>query len=221
MIDFIECEELARCYKRGVVPNRTVDENHTCVIDTSTGKVIGSIEEFRKITENLLKSRFNILIGNESAFDLLFECKECGTVIWSGTDHRLDPNLKCPHCAGYETTLPYWTLDDIAKDPDKELDVAIVKEHSEYLEADQKRYHEKRLHDWEYWKKVGKKWTFVLTVHSVFYTGKKDLTLHMWKTNADYDERREIIIPLTFAGMYNLWIYPHTKKAKEADKLPF
>lgn len=220
MIDFIECEEIARYYERGIISNRTLDKSRTCVVDTNTGKVVGTVEEFRKITENLLNSRFNIRIGNESSFDLLFECKECGTFIWGGVDHRLDPFLKCPHCAGYQTLLPYWTVEDIATDYDKELEIAIILEHSEYLEADQKRYHEKQLHDWEYWKRVGNKWTVAFTVHSYYYTGLKDLTFHMFKTNQGLD-KDEIIIPLTLSGMYNKWIYPHTKKAKEANKLPF
>lgn len=220
MKDFIECEEIARCCERGMIANRTIDESRTCMIDVHTGKIAGTVEEFRRATENLLNSRFNILFGVDSAFDLLFECKKCGTYIWGGTDHRLDPHLQCPHCAGYETLLPYWTKEEVDTDDNKTLDIAIVKEQSEYLEADQARYHEKCLHDWEYWKKVGPKWTMVLTVHSVYYTGLKDLTFHLFRTRDGIDDN-EIVIPLTFAGMYNRWIYPHTRKAKETDKLPF
>jgi hypothetical protein len=179
------------------------------------------IEKYRQEIEENLTKRFEILFGVDDVNDLVFRCRHCDTIIWGGVDHRFDPHLECPHCKGYKTSLPYWTYDEICLDWDKELDLIAVMEHSEYVEATRKRYSETRLHDWEYWKKDGKKWCAALTVKSVYYSGKYGLTLHLWRRKNDYGKIKEIIIPLSPEAIYDRWIYPHTKKGKSETQLPF
>ncbi len=201
-MNFIECEDVIRYCER-------------------TGKIFPTDTElYRQTVEAGLKERFKILFGVEDAYDLVFVCNHCDTIVWGGVDYRLDPDLECPHCKGYKTNLPYWTYEDICNDYEKEVDFITVLEHSEYVEATRKRYEEKGLHDWEYWKKDGKKWIFATTVKSVYHSGRRGLTLHIWKKDDTY-RHDEIVIPISADAIYDRWIYPHTKKAKEANKLPF
>lgn len=219
MHNFIHCDDIIRYYERKNFGKHTIDDSHQYVINAKTKKAVGTVEDFRVIAEHLLNSRFEVYYGVEDAFDLVFKCKDCGSIIWGGVDERFDPYLKCPHCSGYNTNLPYWAGDEVARDEEKQIDLAIVMEHSEYVDATNTRYREEGLYDWEYWRREGKKWNMATTVQSFYYSGKRGLTLYIWKKeNSRHDGLR---IPLSWKSVYDLWIYPHTKKAKEASKLPF
>lgn len=216
MKGFIENEEVVR-YFLSNNEHQVLDSSRQNLLDRETETILCSVEEFRKDTEDLLSSRFDVFFGIDDAKDLVFRCKECDTIIWGGTDHRFDPHLYCPHCGGYHTWLPYWTLDDLWSDKQKQRELDCVIEHSRYVEYSHARYDRKKLYDWEAWSYSGNKWHVTLAVKSMYYTGLKGLSLHIGKVG----ERTKIVVPLSWSAIYDKWIYPHTAEAKEFAKLPF
>lgn len=117
-----------------------VSEDKTRIIDKATGEDVCSMDTLVDVMRDKMHCNFEVVYSCHPTLEVVYRCKECGTVIFASDDEYYDPNLRCPTCGEYKTWFKFWTADDITKDEKKrEAIKAYEAMQREQVEAD-KRY---------------------------------------------------------------------------------
>lgn len=161
----------------------------------------------------------------------VIRCRECGTVIFSSDDEwDFDPHLCCPTCGGYETSFKYWTKKEIDSDPEKKQYIEFLEEETKEEAEAYERYKKRGLRDNQRfvkkWMSRDKKHLFIFS-HLCDGWGKKNvkkrryLELEIYnrdENGAGYVLEKSYKLPINLYAFYIFWVFPHTKKYKEARK---
>ncbi len=140
----------------------SVDENNN-VIDKSDGHTVCTLKSFTQLYREAAHCDFESVYYCHGTLQNTIRCRECGTVIFATDDvWGYDPNLCCPTCGGYETSLEYWTAEEIAGDEKKKNTIAMLEQmQQEQIEADKRYVQRGNKYDWQIWKgrlKIGKRY---------------------------------------------------------------
>ena len=140
----------------------SVDENNN-VIDKSDGHTVCTLKSFTQLYREAAHCDFESVYYCHGTLQNTIRCRECGTVIFATDDvWGYDPNLCCPTCGGYETSLEYWTAEEIAGDEKKKNTIAVLEQmQQEQIEADKRYVQRGNKYDWQIWKgrlKIGKRY---------------------------------------------------------------
>ena len=122
-----------------------------------TGKYFCSVDEFLNASRKVAHCDFEVIYEEHATLDVVYRCKECGTVIFSGDDiERYDPNLICPTCSGDDSHCgtDYWNKEMIDSDVDKRNCINWMLEETARKEEMYKRMKSRGgLYDWQRWVK--------------------------------------------------------------------
>lgn len=201
-----------------------LDKENDLLLDSDTGEKVCDVDTFVRVLRKNNHCDFEVIYSEHVSLQTVYRCNQCGTVIFGGDDERFDPNLKCPDCGNYKTSLEFWTGEQIKKDPEKQkaIDCFIQaqKDMDECYERMERRH---GLYDWEIWQKkyYGKKhfFEFSLECCNLFRSGLKGLNFRITHGIKDADRVSYICknffrIPLSLYSIYLQWIFPifHRKK---------
>lgn len=207
-----------------------LNEDKSGLVASDTGEYICSIDTYAQHLREKLHCDFEVIYDEHVSLQVVYRCKECGTVIFARDDEDYDPNLSCPTCGGYNTYFEYWTKEDIDSDESKQKSIEGMQMMQKYMNESAKRRKERGLNDWEIWKREVQfknyRMTFALECCNLFDGKKglariKGLNLHIirWEKDNDgigYIGKKYTRIPLSPYSVYINWILPHTKKYKES-----
>lgn len=207
-----------------------LNEDKSGLVASDTGEYICSIDTYAQHLREKLHCDFEVIYDEHVSLQVVYRCKECGTVIFARDDEDYDPNLCCPSCGGYKTYFEYWTKEEIDSDESKKKTIEGIQMMQEYMNESARRRKERGLNDWEIWKKEVQfknyRRTFTLECCNLFggknvFARLKGLNLHIIKWEKDengigYIGKKFTRIPLSLYSMYIIWILPHTKKYKES-----
>lgn len=117
-------------------------------------KLADNLDGFVKNLNIHNHSHFKCIYSCHASLDVVLECQECGTVIFTGDDEeRYNHNLRCPVCSQTEQNVEFWTKEDIKNDYRKQNTLKFFEEEIKMREEDCKRYKKTGLNSWELWKK--------------------------------------------------------------------
>lgn len=196
------------------------------VFDSETNERLCSIEHYVNVMRKHLHCDFEVIYYEHATLEVVYRCKECGTVIFaSDSCEEYDDNLCCPTCGGYETGFEYWTKEEIANDEKKkntlEFFDKIMKERKEEDERMKKRG---GLYDWQRWVKRFKTKNYRIEIWGICsgwgHKGiKKDRYIEIYgfkkEENGSYtignNHGFHYQIPLNWYAFYIRYIYPYQK----------
>jgi len=222
--DVIKAFNLAK--ERGDKLELGLSEDEQNIISAETGEVLCDIDTYVSFMREKLNCDFEVVYSEHISLDVVYRCKKCGTVIFSGDDERYDPNLKCPTCSDYKPHCMYWPKDEIDNDPKKSLHIYQLEELERLaIEAEKRRKARGGLYDWQRWvKKINTKNHHIVISHICFGYGVKNMRKDRYLEIMDYerDENGHFLygkdighcfkIPLSFYNIYIRWIYPYSSK---------
>lgn len=126
------------------------------IFDKGNGnRISDNLNEFVQLLRKCEHSLFKCLHHDHACLDTVYQCEECGTVIFTGDDERYNPNLRCPTCNHEEPSRgeEYWTKEDIEKDEKKQNTLKFYEDWSAYEKKSYKRKKKTGLYWNELWKK--------------------------------------------------------------------
>ena len=127
-----------------------MNEEETELFDSETNKFVCTIETYTKYLRKELHCDFETVYYEHATLDEVLRCKQCGTVIFTGDDERYDPNLCCPGCGEYKTSLVYWTGEEIEQDEAKRKTIEMYEEFSRQQKIEyERRKRRGGLYDWQ------------------------------------------------------------------------
>lgn len=127
-----------------------MNEEGTKLFDSETNEFICTIETYIKYLREELHCDFEVVYYEHATLDEVLRCKQCGTVIFTGDDERYDPNLCCPGCGEYKTSLVYWTGEEIEQDEAKRKTIEMYEEFSRQQKIEyERRKRRGGLYDWQ------------------------------------------------------------------------
>ena len=125
---------IKRVYRQAAKEGRSLamylNGDETMLLDTNTHEEVCSIQTYLKYMREKLHCDFETVYYEHACLDDVLRCRQCGTVIFSGDDERYDPNLCCPSCGEYKTSLVYWTKDEIEQDEAKRKTIKMYEDFS-------------------------------------------------------------------------------------------
>ena len=192
-----------------------LDESEKNVINIETGKSICSVAEYTQFLRAKLHCDFEVVYCEHATLDTVYRCNECGTVIFGGDDERYDPNLCCPTCGDYQTSLEFWTKEEIEADEKKQNTFKYFEFMTKERNAQYERKKKRGLNDWEIWKTYFKtkkgRIELSLECNNLFHSGLKGLHFEItkWKKEADgcgLIWEKEYYIPLTIYS-FKMWLH--------------
>lgn len=188
----------------------SVDENNN-VINKETGETVCTVSELTQIFRKKMHCDFEVVYSCHPTLEVVYRCKECGTVIFASDDEYYDPNLKCPTCGEYKTWFKFWTADDIAKDEEKQKAIkAYEAMQREQVEADKRYFKRGRKYDWQIWSgriKLPNRAIYLdLECDNLFRTKLKGLRLkfhwaHKDKDGMGYIYKKHFTLPLSWSAL--------------------
>lgn len=200
-------------------------ENEKDVISKETGEIVCGIDELTQVCREKMHCDFECVYSEHASLQVIYRCKQCGTVIFASDDEHYDPNLRCPNCGEYKTWFEYWTAEEIAEDEEKQKAIEFYEHAQKELIEQNKRYLARgRKYDWEIGeytirgKKRGVK--FKLECDNLFETKLKGLRLKISWLKRDDDGVGFIYtkhwrIPLSFSALKRMWSVHKYKKTKD------
>ena len=127
-----------------------MNEEGTKLFDSETNEFVCTIETYIKYLREELHCDFEVVYYEHATLDEVLRCKQCGTVIFTGDDERYDPNLCCPGCGEYKTSLVYWTGEEIEQDEAKRKTIEMYEEFSRQQKIEyERRKRRGGLYDWQ------------------------------------------------------------------------
>ena len=127
-----------------------MNEEETELFDSETNKFVCTIETYTKYLRKEFHCDFETVYYEHATLDEVLRCKQCGTVIFTGDDERYDPNLCCPGCGKYKTSLVYWTGEEIEQDEAKRKTIEMYEEFSRQQKIEyERRKRRGGLYDWQ------------------------------------------------------------------------
>lgn len=127
-----------------------MNEEGTELFDSETDEFVCTIETYTKYLREKLHCDFEVVYYEHATLDEVLRCRQCGTVIFTGDDERYDPNLCCPGCGDYHTSLTYWTSEEIEQDEIKQKAIEMYKEFSRQQKIEyERRKRRGGLYDWQ------------------------------------------------------------------------
>lgn len=196
-----------------------VSEDNKDIIDIKTGVVICSVADFTETMRKKLHCDFTCIYSEHVSLETIYQCNECGTVIFASDDEWYDPNLCCPTCGGYHCHFQYWTKEEIDNDPEKQKSIEAFHEMTKMqIEAD-KRYRARGgLYDWQLFKKEFRFGNYLIDIEGRTLAGV-DLEIGVAKKDEDisgsYVYKKFFTIPLSPYAFYIQFIFPYTKKCTD------
>ncbi len=209
-------------YKQDKNTEILLSEDDKNILDVD-GNVLCTVDEYYQFLRRKLHCDFEVILDMHGTLDVVYQCKECGTVIFASDDeYSYEPDLCCPHCSGYKTRFTYWTKEEIDTDPDKQAEVQAYIEMQDYMNKAEERAKKRGKRDWEIWVKVfkskKKQVKYSLECCNLFSTKLKGLNLHIstnYKNeNGMYCESKNRRIPLSPYAAYIQWIVPRKMAVK-------
>lgn len=184
-----------------------IDGNN--VIDKESNQVVGSLDTFVSLLRKKMHCDFDVIFYCHVSLVTIYQCKECGTVIFSRDDEEYDPNLRCPTCGEYKTHFEYWTAEDIANDEDKQNTIETYKQmQQDRIEADKRYVKRGNKYDWQIWHeriKLPKRAIILdLECDNLFKTKLKGLRLDVhwaYKDGISYIYKKHFTIPLSWSAL--------------------
>lgn len=184
-----------------------IDGNN--VIDKESNQVVGSLGTFVSLLRKKMHCDFDVIFYCHVSLVTIYQCKECGTVIFSRDDEEYDPNLRCPTCGEYKTHFEYWTAEDIANDEDKQNTIETYKQmQQDRIEADKRYVKRGNKYDWQIWHgriKLPKRAIILdLECDNLFKTKLKGLRLDVhwaYKDGISYIYKKHFTIPLSWSAL--------------------
>lgn len=206
-----------------------LDTKEDVIRSKETHEVICTVDEYVSILRRKNHCDFEAIYDDHACLSTIYRCKECGAVIFGGDDERWDPNLECPSCGGYKTSLEWWSGEDIKNDPEKqkmiEFFIGLQKDMDEVYERRKRR---NGLNDWEIWKKKFKNkkrlLEITLTCCNLFTTGLKGLSIEFAyysrkkPDDLGYTRDKYLKVPLSPYAVYMWWI--HRRTVRYSKKYP-
>ena len=195
------------------------------IVSLKTGAIVFSVDEYVDFLRKKYHCDFECIYHEHGSLTTIYRCRECGTVIFGGDDERYDPNLCCPDCGNYKTSLEFWTQTEIDADENKQKAINAYHEFMREMHEQNLRYQKRGLQDWEIWKKDFKtksgRLEFSLECNNLFRTGLKGLRFEItkWKCDGDgfYKWEKEYYIPLSpFA--FRIWIHKRNRRKEIKEK---
>jgi len=206
----------------------SIDEKDN-IINKEDGEVVCSLDTFVDILRKKNHCDFESVYYCHATLQDTIRCKECGTVIFATDDEwGYDPNLCCPTCGGYKTSLEYWTADEIENDQKKKNTIEFLEQmEREEIEAEKRRKKRNGKYDWQIGScriKLGNRALyFDLECDNLFRTKLRGLRLQVhWahKDGISYYYKKNFTIPLSFSSL-RIQIHIHSKKWKEENRRYF
>lgn len=196
-----------------------VSEDNENIIDIATGSVICSVDDLAQTMRKKMHCDFSVIYSEHVSLQVVYQCNECGTVIFASEDERYDPNLCCPTCGGYLCHFKFWTKEEIENDPDKQKEIAVLKEMDKEMEEQEKRRQARGgLYDWQLFKKSFKFKDHLIDVELRHLAGL-DIEIGIAKKDEEfagsYVYKKFIRIPLSPYSFYLDFIFPYTKKCSD------
>lgn len=209
-----------------------MNEEETELFDSETNKFVCTIETYIKYLREELHCDFEVVYYEHATLDEVLRCKQCGTVIFTGDDERYDPNLCCPGCGEYKTSLVYWTGEEIEQDEAKRKTIEMYEEFSRQQKIEyERRKRRGGLYDWQLIDKTKffKKWAVHIELEDFGHPWDGEKNYKPWwkrmiqfrfsfaKKNDDisYSTKWKIEIPLSpysWYIKYRIW-----KKRRKKD----
>ena len=186
-----------------------IDENNN-IVHKETGEILCTLDDFVDHTRKKLHCDFEVIWSCHGTLEVIYRCRECGTVIFASDDvSYCDDNLCCPVCANYQTHFKYYTGEEISADEEKQKEIALYEKITrEEIEADKRWKKRNEKYDWEIFKgriKLGltKAICYCLECDNLFKTGLKGLRLSLRYSIKDEDTgcfmyKKHIVIPLSY-----------------------
>lgn len=129
-----------------------INENNE-VIDKENNAVVCNIKTLVQVLREKLHCDFEVIYECHGTLDIVYRCKQCGTVIFASDDEwYYEPGLCCPVCSDYKTGFEYWSGEDIKNDPEKQKYIEFLNEMEREQEESYQRYKKRGKYDSEIWK---------------------------------------------------------------------
>lgn len=199
----------------------SVDENDN-IVDKETEKIVCTLEEMTGLLRKKNHCDFEVIYSCRVSLQNTIRCRECGTVIFATDDeYGYDPNLCCPTCGNYQTSLEYWTADEIESDEQKKKEIQFLEQmQQEQDEEADRRTKRGGKYDWQIWRGKIELWKraiyFDLECDNLFRTKLKGLRLDIhWacldERGMGYIMKKHFTIPLSVSSLI-VQIHIHSKK---------
>lgn len=187
-----------------------VDENDM-IVHKETGVILCSLDELVDRMRKELHCDFECIFSCHGTLEVIYRCKECGTVIFASDDvYDCDDNLCCPVCANYDTHFKYYTGEEIFADKKKQEEISWYEEMTrEQIEADKRWKKRGEKYDWQIFKgriKIGstKAIYYCLECDNLFKSGLKGLRLVLnyavKDSDISYTYKKCVTIPLSYTA---------------------
>lgn len=204
----------------------TVDKNDN-IIDKNDGQIICTLKTMTNYLRKKTHCDFESVYYCHCTLQNTIRCRECGTIIFATDDeYGYDPNLCCPTCSGYKTSLEYWTPEEIERDEKKKKTIVMLEQmQQEQIEADERYVQRGNKYDWQIWKgrlKIGKQYAifFDLECENFPKTKFKGLRLIVHLGIRDdgfgYIHKKHWHIPLSWSDL-KTWFRIRKKLLKGID----
>ena len=131
-----------------------LDDAEKNIVNIKTGEIVCTVDEYVCFMRKKLHCDFEVIYQEHVSLEVVYRCKECGTIIFGGDDERYDSNLSCPHCGEYKTSLKYWTQEEIDADISKKEQIETLKQMQKYSDEYNERVQRRKKLDSEIWKKT-------------------------------------------------------------------
>ena len=198
-------------------------EDEDALYDKETDEYVMPLDRFLDLYRKETGESFESVYYDHISLNDFIRCTECGTVIFAYEDESFDPHLKCPTCTGYKTHFEYWTKDDIASDPQKQLEISRLEEMTKMqIEQNERMKRRNGKYDWQ----IGSK-KFRFKRYSVSFELECDnitdsylkglrLCVNIWKKEKLDDIcsywLKSFTIPFSWHQFYIQFIYRHLVK---------
>lgn len=226
--EVINClEEEAKKGKSDYIYDRETD-----MIKNKDGNNICSLDELMPIIRRENHCDFKTIYYCHATLEDVYQCRQCGTVIFGGDDERYDPDCRCPVCSNDKNAChnTWWSAEEIAADPEKQRTIDALKEEQRIMnEIEERRRKRGGKSDSEIWIKEyrGKKHylQFNLECDDLFTTklkGLKFVIRHSVKDNENdfYVWKNDFVIPLSVsAAVWQWYKLPKLRKKIRSTKL--
>lgn len=121
------------------------------IVDKKSGRIITTLEDMTQRLRVANHCDFEVVFSCHGTLEVIYRCRQCGTVVFSGDDERYDPNLRCPTCdISYADKCSYWSAKDINSDKEKQKMISAYEQATkDQIEANKRYYERGQKYDWQ------------------------------------------------------------------------